>query len=1061
MTEINEYLKKTVILGDNVNEVSQLLNKNNDNIQKLTRELEVLFAHFSRGDELIHIIHDYSKTLQQDVLKLKDLYFIYETTMEDINDQLLSISELLKSLINMLQEIQDKADLFVKSAKSLANLAKNTEICAHHAKREGRGLAIIAKECLSLARLAQLPFQDFTNLLNNLEQLTKPVILELGKTIELSSRARGLLTKSFQSLRTIDDTTASLQNIITQLEQNSIVNNQLQSSVSEGLDVLRKQLTTSLNTIDEISIHCNQINSLAQTLCSLSETMLLTKDQDPRLVEMMNMSYLEGQYNFFLQENMRTIEKFSGRKKPPLFPSKIYHSIGNMTAQIDVLYNSLEEIHGYKETLAGDMTEIIDLGTKIEKFLKEIQTIYDRFDNLGKEIDIEIKKVEKLVSSTAKIFNRIKTLSVFAKIEQGRSSIYIDMISPIVEEFVQLEAETEQAFASIIPQLTLVRKNSHALGKKRAVALPMRIRPPDYSKIKIFLDDISRVFGEEKKQAETISNVVSAVDKENKKLSNVWQSYEAIITKISELNNVLKKLFIKASDQTPVYVKAKRILTASLSSEPLTLKPDRKTDVNSHQIICNCSAGLFQFGSGADIIPGLCQDYSISKDGREYIFHLRDNLKYHNGRPIHAQDIKEAILRALRGPNKSFYDMISGAQELAESNEGQGIGVEVINKSTLKVNLEYPFRPILANLACNIADPYLDEEVPVGAGPFKLVAWEKGNRIILHSNDHYFEGRPTIDEFYFLIIKDETVGYELFKNRSLSIFQPTGEALKRIRTEMPKSLYTIPELSIQYICINCEKEPFNNRLIRQALSYAINTNELVNKFLKGSAIKAKGIFPPSMKVFNHQLEGYAFDPGKSMSLLKDAGFAKGLPDIYKLDITDTATAIKRAEYIKQSLVKIGVRIEINPMPWHNMIEKTYAGDSLLSFRGWVSDNGDPDNFVYPLFHSTSRGRSGNTFFFSSPDIDHDIDQARKLRNFNQRNILYQKIERKILDEAPGIFLYHRLQNFAVQKDILGIKPHPLGLVRTKYVSPLGKRWSVLSKPMAREEKTAKMVYVEP
>ncbi|MGB3340842.1 MAG: ABC transporter substrate-binding protein [bacterium] len=1061
MTQINEYLRKTVILGDNVNEVSQLLNKNNDNIQKLTRELEVLFAHFSRGNELIHIIHDYSKTLQKDILKLKDLYSIYETTIEDINDQLLSISELLKSLINMLQQIQNNADLFVKSAKSLANLAKNTEICAHHAKREGKGLAVIAKECLSLAKLAQLPFQNFSTLLNNLEQITRPVILELSKTIELSSRARGLLRQSFESLRTIDDTTASLQKIITQLEQNSIVNNQLKSSVSEGLDVLKKQLTTSLNTIDEISIHCTQINSLAQTLCTLSDTMLSTKDQDPHLIETMNISYLEKQYNFFLQENMRTIEKFSGRKKPPLFPSKIYQSIGNMTEQIDVLYNSLDEIHEHKENLGTDLTEIIDLGTQIEVFFKEIQNIDDRFNNLGENIDIEIRKTEELVSATAKIFKRIKTLSVFAKIEQGRSSIYKDIISPIVEEFVQLEAETEQAFASIIPQLTVVRKNSHTLGKKRAIAYPGKIKPPDYSKIRIFLDDISRVFGEEKKQAETISNIISGVDNENTKLGNAWQAYEEVIKQISELNNVLKKLFVQKHDQGPVYIKAKRILTASLSSEPLTLKPDQKTDVNSHQVICNCSAGLFQFGSGADIIPGLCQDYSISRDGREYIFRLRDNLKYHNGRPIYAQDIREAILRALKGPNNSFYDMIIGAPELIEDKEGHSVGIEIINEFTLKVNLEYPFRPILANLACNIADPYLDKEIPVGAGPFKLVDWEKGDRIILQSNDYYFEGRPTIDEFYFLVIKDENLGYELFKNRSLSIFQPTGETLKRIRTEMPKSLYTIPELSIQYLCINCEKEPFDNKLVRQALSHAINTNELVNTFLKGSAIEAKGIFPPSMKVFNRHLEGYSFDPKKSMSLLKDGGFAKGLPGIYKLDIADTAATIRRAEYIKESFMKIGVRIEINPMPWHNMIEKTYAGDSLLSFRGWVSDNGDPDNFVYPLFHSASRGRSGNTFFFSSPDIDHDIDQARKIRNFNQRNMLYQRIERKILDEAPGVFLYHRLQNLAVQKDVFGIKPHPLGLVRTKYVCPSGKHWSVLPRPTTREENNAKMVYAEP
>jgi len=1061
MTQINEYLRKTVILGDNVNEVSQLLNKNNDNIQNLTRELEVLFTHFSRGDELIKIIQDYSKALQHDIFKLKELYSKYEVMMEDINDQLMSISECLKALINMLQKIQNNADLFMKSAKSLVALAKNTEICAHHAKKEGKGLAIIAKECLSLARLAQLPFQNFSTLLNNLEQITKPVILELSKTIELSSRARGLLRKSFESLRTIDNTTSSLQKIIAQLEQNSIVNNQLKSDVSEGLGVLKTQLTTSLNTIDEISIHCTQINSLAQTLCTLSETILLAKDQDPRLRGPLNMSYLEAQYNFILHENMAKIQKFSGRKKPPLFPSKVYNNISNMAEQIDVLYNSLGEIHDHKETLGADMNEVIALGTQIEEFLKEIQNIYDRFSNLGKNIDTEVKKVEELVSATAKIFNRIKTLSVFAKIEQGRSVTYKDIISPVVEEFVQLEAETEQAFASIIPQLTLVRKNSHTLENKLTVAYPGKIRPPDYSKIKLFLDDVSRVFGEEKKQAQEITDIIDSIKSENKRLTNAWQVYEDVVKQISELNDVLKNLFVEKYDRGPFYVKAKRILTVSLSSEPLTLNPDQKTDVNSHQVICNCSAGLFQFGGMADIIPGLCQDYTISKDGREYIFYLRDNIKYHNGRPVLAQDIKEAILRALKGPNSSFYDMIANASEITEGKEGHGIGIDIINDSTLKVVLEYPFRPILANLACNIADPYLDEDIPVGTGPFKVVAWEKGDRIILQANDHYFEGRPTIDEFYFLIIKDENLGYDLFKNRSLSIFQPTGEALKRIRTEMPRSLYTIPELSIQYICINCEKEPFDNKLVRQALSHAINTNELVNTFLKGSAIRAKGLFPPSMKVFNHHLEGYSFSPEKSLSLLKDAGFPKGLPGRYKLDIADTAAAIKRAEYIKESLMKIGVRIEINPMPWQNMIEKTYAGDSLLSFRGWVSDNGDPDNFVYPLFHSTSRGRSGNTFFFSSSDIDHDIDQARKIRNFNERNLLYQKIERKILDEAPGVFLYHRLQNLAVQQDVLGIKPHPLGLVRTKYVCPLGKRWSLLPSPFAREEKIAKMVYAEP
>jgi peptide/nickel transport system substrate-binding protein len=1061
MIQINEYLRKTVSLGDNVSEVSRLLNQNNDKIKALTRELEILFTHFSRGDELVKIIYDYSRNLQQDISKLKQLHSKYENTMADINDQLLNISQLLKTLINMLQQIQNNANLFVESAKALANLAKNTEICAHHAKREGKGLAIIAKECLSLARLAQLPFQNFSSLLNNLEQLTKPAIEELGKTIALSTRAGGLLKQSFTSLKTIDETTVSLQNIINQLEQNNIVNNELKENVSEGLDILKKQLVNSLYTIDEISNQCSQMHSLAQMLDTLRNTLSKVKDPAFPVDEVSDrIRYLEKQYNFLLRENTRFIEKFSERKKPPLFPKKIFHGVGNMTEQIDRLYASVEDIHKHKSNLGKDMNDVIDLGTEVDDFLKEIQNIYDSFQGLGKKIDLEVEEIEELVSASGKIFNRIKTLAIYAKIEEGRSSAYRSIIAPIVGEFIKLETETEKAFADITPQLAKIKKNSHALGQERIIVYPEKIRPPDYSKIKVFLDDIDRVFSEEKKQADVISKIISGFGKENRNLVDTWRVYENTIKKISDMNSELKKLLVEKYEQAPLYIKTKNILTVGLPSEPLTLKPDQKTDTNSHQIICNCSCGLFQFGNEADIIPGLCEEYSVSKDGKEYTFRLRSHLRFNDGTIINAEHIKDALVRALKGPNSSFFDMITNAKDLIAGAEGTPLGVDIIDANTLRIHLDYPFRPFLANLACNLADPYLDEKIPVGAGPFRIIAWEKEERIILEANDHYLEGRPAVDEIDFLVIKDEALGYDLFKNHALSVFQPTGETLKQIRAEMPNVLYTIPEMSIQFLCMNCSRKPFDNKIVRQAIAHAINTGDLVSNFLRGSAIEAKGIFPPSMQVFNHHLEGYKYDPEQSIRLLKDAGYTKGLTGTYKLDITNKPGAVKRAEYIKDNLMKIGIRIDINPMPWHSLIEKVYAGDSLLSFRSWVSDNGDPDNFVYPLFHSASRGRSGNTFFLSSPDIDNDIDRARKIRNFNQRNNLYQQIEQKILDEAPGVFIYHRLHNLAIQNEVLGIKPHPLGLVRTKYVYPLDKHGSVNTNTTGKKEKSSKMVYAE-
>jgi len=187
-----------------------------------------------------------------------------------------------------------------------------------------------------------------------------------------------------------------------------------------------------------------------------------------------------------------------------------------------------------------------------------------------------------------------------------------------------------------------------------------------------------------------------------------------------------------------------------------------------------------------------------------------------------------------------------------------------------------------------------------------------------------------------------------------------------------------------------------------------------------------------MKVFDQNLKGYPYDPEIARKLLAQAGFANGLPDVYTFDIADTVSAIRRAEFVKARLTDIGIRVNINPMSWRDTLGKQYQGESTISFGGWVGDNGDPDNFLYSLFHSSSQGQSGNTFFFASDEIDTLVDRARKVRNVDQRIKLYRDIEQRILDQAPCVFLYHRLQNMVMKKHITGFKPHPLGFLRAQY-----------------------------
>ncbi len=1043
MARFSEYSKYTAELGEHVDKISRLLHKRSDNLDNLTEQLGLLFESFSRSGELIRIVQSYSENLREEIGSMRKSSMHYEQSIERSNTSLLHVSSTLKSISQLLKDIQTNANLFISSAQSLVTLAKNAEIAAHHAKNEGKGLAIIARECLSLAQRAQLPFRGLSILLRNLQQDAQPIITELSTIIELSLRSQKLIERSLESLRTIDEIAVSLKKIITRVEKHSEINSHLKTNISQGMDVFMRQLVSSSTLIDDISIRCAQINSLSHALDTLDAILLfidkhtVTESDTAMYHESRTKNCVKEQLKFFVNEYIKTLERLPITQEPPLLAAFLTANIPTITKQIDALNLSCDELMAYERNLGLGCTDVIKLITQIEEFSKETQYMGNRLKNVTDNVTAKIKNIEDLIDTASKICTKIKTLSIFARIEEGRSTVYKETLSPIVKEFVRLQAKTEDALRNVTPQIEQLKQDVQLLEKQKIAADSKKVKPPDYSKIKIVLDDLVRVFNEEKEMVKHISRVVNKLSGNDEQLKSTWGDYKRSLSHISTIGRSFSKITEKQKVRSFGIIKSKSIIRSNLYDDPLTLSPDKKIDVNSHQIISNLSAGLFQFAEGTEVIPGLCEYHSLSDDGTEYTFTMRRGLKFQNGKALRIEHIKDAFIKALEGPNHNFFEMIKGAKTFALTKDSAELGIEIINNSTLKIRLEYPFLPIIANLATNSADPYLATELPIGMGPFKITAWEHGKRIILRANEYYFEGRPPIDELHFLIVKSEEESHELFKNGTLSIYVPTGEGLKKLRTEIPTALYTVPELSVLYLCINCQKEPFDNKYIRQAIAYAVDAKELVERLLKGSAIAAEGIFPPSMKMSAHKPAGYIHNQKKAQDILREAGFKNGLPGIYPLDVNDSPSAIRQAEFVKSNLADIGIKIDINPVPWHNLIEKTFAGESMLSFRGWVNDNGDPDNFMYPLFHSSSHGRTGNTFYFSSPEIDKAIEHARTIRNLRQRKLLYGELEKMVLDESPGVFLYHRLHTIAIQKGILGMKPHPLGLVRAKYACSVG------------------------
>ncbi len=1024
MIDFETFLKDSNLLTEKVDGYARVLTSQSEDLNGLITRLEGLFELIARSDNLVKIIHDYSAGFKRDIVMFKNDLTEQETIVRELTDRLNAVSERLKLIDTIFGDVLKDSGQFVASAQALVYLAKNAEIRAFKAKADGRGLAVIAKETLALARQTQEPFRDLSRLLDDLKEIAQPVIRELETVLEVSSRSQDLLARTFASLQLIDETNNVLQKIIAGVEENTAAYDQLQKTVSEGVAVLNDRLLTALQTVDDLSVRSSEIRSLAHIMRVLNRTTGSSVHQ-------------ELQLRFLMEKSQKILNTFTVGREPPLFPETVQKSIAEILQRIHNLGAVMGELTKYDEHLDTGMTSVTTLEAQIEAYERDTRSIFQRLNAVSARLITECANMEQLLDRSDKIFGRIKTLTVFARIEEGRCTAgRRPVIAPVVAEFFRLEQETERALANIRPRFTKLLSLMQELSRDTRLDKAMPVKTPDYGKIKLYLNDIVRVSSEEDATTVDIRQQADRLTASNSMLYRHWQDYEGALARVLHARRGFDE-HIKTPPAAPAVQPERITVSCILSNDPLTLRPDLKTDSTSHYVVMNFSEGLFEFGFEADPLPAVCEECDISADSTQYTFRIRDGIRFQNGRRLRIEDVKEGFLRALAGPNAHLFEMIKGSREYQAGKNREAAAIRILNNRTLQVVLEYPFLPILANLGTNVADPYLPDNPPVGLGPFHLAEWRRGEEVRMTVNDNYYQGRSAIDEVRFRILGDGEAAYEEFRQGKLDIYKPGTTQLVKARHEFPQLLHTLPELSVHFMTINCRRPPFDNKHVRKALSFAIDTRRMVRDCMNGDGVPAKGIFPPTLKAHNAKLEGYPYSASRARAALAEAGFPNGLPDTYPMEVSDSPVSVRRAEYIQQSLREVGINIEIKSMPWTQLIERTYAGKHMLTMSGWISDNGDPDNFLYPLFHSRSFGRTGNTFFYADPQVDRDLDDARRIRNTNQRIQVYRRIEERIMDDAPGVFLYHSLQYFLIQERIRGFEPHPLGLLRFKYLGGSG------------------------
>lgn len=460
------------------------------------------------------------------------------------------------------------------------------------------------------------------------------------------------------------------------------------------------------------------------------------------------------------------------------------------------------------------------------------------------------------------------------------------------------------------------------------------------------------------------------------------------------------------------------------SADASSLDPHVSNDSASATPINHLFSRLVNQDEDLNIIPGLALSWE-ELDDRTWQFTLRDDVYFHNGDKLTAEDVVFSLKRAIASTTVTH---IMGAFDPE--------GIEAVSEYVVNVATLEPFAPILVHLAHNASSILNERSVleagddfgqnPVGTGPFAFKEWVSSDRIILERNDDFFGAAADFETLTFKIVPEAA-------NRVIEL--ETGQAhvaldilpthLARVEADEALNLLRRQDLRVNYLGMNTLHENFQDLRVRQALNYAIDVAAIVDSILEGVGAPSVGPISPDVWGFNPALTGYGFDPERARALLAEAGFEDGFSTVLSID--DNDLRVQMATIIANQLGQVGIQVEIERFDWPSYLEFTGTGDHELFILGWTNVGGDADMGLFPTFHSSAAGPSGNRTFFANDRLDQLLEQGRAETNPEARKSYYFEAQEIIVAEAPWVFLNTGELLAATTADVEGFSLSPRGI----------------------------------
>jgi peptide/nickel transport system substrate-binding protein len=494
-------------------------------------------------------------------------------------------------------------------------------------------------------------------------------------------------------------------------------------------------------------------------------------------------------------------------------------------------------------------------------------------------------------------------------------------------------------------------------------------------------------------------------------------------------------------------------------ADSVSLDPINTTDGESLRVTRQIFDGLLDFApESTDVIPALATEIPQPEDGgRTYTFKLREGVKFHDGAPFNAEAVKFNFDR-WRDSNNPYHKGGGGQSENFAYYVGQfgGVdddsiitGVDVVDEYTVRVNLKQPQGPFLKNVAMSpfgIASPKaIEEDVegfwqnPIGTGPFKFVEWNRGSTVELEANDAWWGsdvpaseggGGPEVQKVTIRSIPDNTSRVAALTGGELSAAD--GLTPDDVPTVKQSGLNVVfrPPLTIGYLAMNTQKEPFNDVNVRRAINHAIDMDAIVQAFFGDTGEVATTYMPPEVPFWNDQVERYPYDPDQARQLLQEAGVENLETDLWYMPIPRPYMPDGKgiAQAMQQDLKEVGVNAKLVTYEWGTYLERTGSGDHSMALLGWTGDNGDPDNFLNVLLGSASATETDalNIAYYKNPQVDKLLQQGQSTVEESEREQAYMQAQELLVEDAPWVPIAYAKPPIGLQESVQGYQASPTG-----------------------------------